>query len=289
MGTPGTESPILAESHRESYRLDGYAIVRGLLKPEEAQQLIAHYMALREARFDTGEEIDGRLIEHDPLRTWPRYMHPHRRDAVSMEVLLDPRIRSVLRELFDDEPLAAQSMMYFKPPGSRGHALHQDQYFLRVTPGTCLACWIALDPADVGNGGMRVVPGMGDLPLVCVQPADPEKSWSQITVPLPEGTRAIELELNAGDALFFNGWTPHGSLPNDSEDRFRRCFIGHYVPSGCREVSSWYLPLVDFEGNEVRRQPSGQGGACGVWTETEEGLRLTLVDPDFEQPVKEHE
>ena len=42
------------------------------------------------------------------------------------------------RLLLGREPYAAQTMFYFKPPGARGQALHQDQTPLRVQPGTCL-------------------------------------------------------------------------------------------------------------------------------------------------------
>lgn len=273
----------------DSYRKDGFVIVRNLLPQNEVEDYLEHFMALKESGFDPGENNESRLLPDDPLRQWPRLMHPHRRDPKSLGLLLDVRIRSVLRTILGEDALAAQTMFYFKPPGSRGHALHQDQYFLRVDPGTCHACWIALDPADQENGGMRVVPGMGDLPLMCVKQADPAQSWSQITIPLPEDAKAIELELNAGDALFFNGWTPHGSSTNTSADRFRRSFIAHYVPSSARQVSAWYQPLLDFEGREVTRQVSPQGGPCGVWTEDDGKLSLSIIDPDFEQPRKEHE
>jgi len=242
-------------------------------------------MELKSSAFDPGEDV-SHLAEEDPLRIWQRFMHPHRRDEVSKQWMLDPRIRAILRDLFQDEPLAAQTMMYFKPPGGRGHALHQDQYYLRVDPGTCMGVWLALDRADPENGGMRVVPKMGALPLLCVKPADDAVSWSQITCPLPDEAEAVELELEPGDTLFFNGWVPHGSLPNTSKDRFRRCIIGHYVPAGARQVSSWYHPLVDFEGQEVPKEASPAGGACGVWKE--DGA-VELVDPETHQPALLHE
>jgi hypothetical protein len=281
---------MLNRSQRDSYSRDGFTIVRALFGQGDVSRLVDHYMRLRDQGFDTGEEIEHRLKHDDPLRRWPRLMHPHRRDLVSKAWLLDPRIREVLRSLMGDEPLAAQSMVYYKPPGSRGHALHQDQYFLRVDPETCVAAWIALDPADEENGGMRVVPGFGSLPLLCVEAADDTQSWSAITCPLPEEAKAIAITLAPGDALFFNGWVPHGSLPNRSQDRFRRNLIGHYVPAGSRHVSSWYLPLMDFDGNEVQREPSTQGGACGVWQEDEVGEhRVAMVDPVTRQPTLLHE
>ena len=47
-----------------------------------------------------------------------------------------------LTGLLGNEPYAAQTMVYFKPAGSRGQALHQDNYYLRVHPGTCMAAWM---------------------------------------------------------------------------------------------------------------------------------------------------
>ena len=284
--TPPILNPqMLTPECRQEYAHNGFTIVRSLFNQAEATKLLKHFLTLREKGFDTGENVDY-LKETDPLRQWPRFIHPHRRDETSKRWLLEPRIREILRELFQAEPLAAQTMVYFKPPGARGHALHQDQYYLRVEPGTCMGVWLALERADPENGGMRVVPGFGALPLLCVQPADAAVSWSEVTCPLPAEAEAIELELDPGDTLFFNGWVPHGSLPNRSAGRFRPCVIGHYIPSTARRVSSWYLPLIDPEGNDAMREPSEAGGNCGVWTEAG---TIEMVEPKSEQPAQQHE
>jgi hypothetical protein len=62
----------------------------------------------------------------------------HRWDITSLRWLLDPRLGDCLTTLLGVEPYAVQTMLYFKPPGSRGQALHQDNFYLRVQPGTCL-------------------------------------------------------------------------------------------------------------------------------------------------------
>ena len=69
-------------------------------------------------------------------------MHPHRINGLA-RALLDPRPATSWKRCSGEEPLAAQSMFYFKPPGARGQALHQDNFYLRVKPGTCVAAWIA--------------------------------------------------------------------------------------------------------------------------------------------------
>ena len=94
------------------------------------------------------EPIPADQAKDDILKQYPRIMHPHRFNEVARRYLLDARLGTILADLFQEEPLAAQSMLYFKPAGGRGQALHQDNFYLRVEPGTCIAAWVALDPAD---------------------------------------------------------------------------------------------------------------------------------------------
>ena len=110
------------------------------------------------------------------------------------------------------EPYAAQTMFYYKPPGARGQALHQDQTPLRVHPGTCLAAWMAVDDCDEENGCLQIVPRTHDLPRLCTIEADTTLSFSASTVPLPPGSEPAEpVIMKAGDIVFFNGQVIHGS------------------------------------------------------------------------------
>ena len=108
-----------------------------------------------------------------PRRSTPR---PHGAPAALVRARFPPAVREVLETLFDEEVLAAQSMFYFKPPGARGQALHQDNFYLRVEPGTCVAAWVACDVIDRDNGGLEVVPGTHRMDLFCPEEADAEVS-----------------------------------------------------------------------------------------------------------------
>lgn len=88
----------------------------------------------------------------------PIKIHPHRWDTVSRQYMLDPRVMSVLVALAGEDVYAVQRMLYFKPPGARGQSTHQDQFYLQVKPGTCIAAWTALDSCDEENGAMMVAP-----------------------------------------------------------------------------------------------------------------------------------
>ena len=93
----------------ERFERDGYLIVRGLVPPEEAATLRDYYMDIHARRAIPG--YDDGLPESDILHEYPRLVHPHRRDELSRRYMLDPRIEAVLRALFGEAPLAAQSMV----------------------------------------------------------------------------------------------------------------------------------------------------------------------------------
>src|SRR5256885_342100 len=104
-----TEAMHLTQDQIAQFERDGYLIVPGLLANEEAVALREHFMELHAAgpveplfRPIALEACDG-----DVLRHYPRFMHPHRVDELSMRAMLDDRFRIILRDLFGEEALAA--------------------------------------------------------------------------------------------------------------------------------------------------------------------------------------
>ncbi|MFF6782906.1 phytanoyl-CoA dioxygenase family protein [Streptomyces sp. NPDC012510] len=245
---------------------NGYLVARGLFSPAEIEELCERFEALR-----AGGPIPGHFQPRpptedgpaDPLHLYPRVMHPHRIDELSLRVLLDTRLRDILEWLLGEEVLAAQSMFYFKPPGARGQALHQDNFYLRVEPGTCVAAWIACDVIDPANGGLEVVPGTHRMDLFCPEEADEELSFVREYVPPPPGLSPVPVGMAPGDVLFFNGSLVHGSQPNRTADRFRRSFIGHYVGRSTERIGRYY-DVLTMTGDSVPLPESEGAGPCGT-------------------------
>jgi len=262
----------------------GYVVVPGLFGREECEQIRDHFMEIRKSPTpmdDVGIEIGG----EDPLKAFPRIIHPHRWDELSMRWMLDPRLREVMTGLLGEEPIAAQTMFYFKPPGARGQALHQDQKYLRARPGTCVAAWLAIDRCDEENGCLQVVPGTQDWPMVCPEGSDINESFTHDQVPLPPGYTPVPVIMEPGDVLFFNGSIVHGSFANRSSDRFRRSLIGHYLTADVTEVSQFYVPSYRFDGTPLYLDASPHGGACGTWVERDGGLELEFNDDHQPDPA----
>lgn len=268
---------MLDTTQLEAYERDGYLLVKGLFSREEAERLTEHYMRLREAGSYPGDFGGVDPTSNDPLKRFPRMIHMHRWDETSLRWMIDARLNGVMTALLGREPFAVQTMLYFKPAGARGQALHQDQYYLRVNPGTCMAAWMALDACDEENGCLQVVPGSHNLPVLCTEKADTTVSFTDVTVPIPEGTPVVPIRMEPGDVFFFNGSVIHGSYPNSSKDRFRRALIGHYIAGEAREVARFYHPVLRMDGTEVRLDESPGGGPCGVWTERGGRREVELV------------
>jgi phytanoyl-CoA hydroxylase len=266
-----------AEEIVAAFRTEGYAVVRGLFTPTEVEQLRGHYMALRARGSYPGDTAGVDAASNDPLLRYPRMIHMHRWDETSLRWLLDPRLALWLERLLGEPALATQTMLYFKPPGARGQALHQDQFYLKAHPGTCMAAWLALDATDEENGCLCVVPRTGGLPVLCTRPADTTVSFTDVTVPLPEGVEAVPVCQEPGDVLFFNGSLIHGSGPNRSATRFRRALIGHYVTASSREVARFYHPVLRMDGSVADLGMAEGGGPCGEWREHDGSHRVELV------------
>jgi ectoine hydroxylase-related dioxygenase (phytanoyl-CoA dioxygenase family) len=277
---------LLTDEQVAQFERDGFYVARGLFSAEETAFLRERFMAIQQDALNpestlrpyyqpkTMEEAGGDVLKH-----YPRIMHPHRFDTISTDYMLDARIEGILRALFGEEALAAQSMLYFKPPGARGQALHQDNFYLKVSPGTCMAAWVSLDAADDQNGTLFVVPGSHKLDVLCPHAADLSKSFTTEEVDVPEGMEPVGIDLEAGDVLFFNGSLIHGSYPNITKDRFRRAFICHYVPFSTTEMSDGYYPLHTFAGETLERARAQGGGPCGneEWEAFQAGIAAQLA------------
>jgi phytanoyl-CoA hydroxylase len=256
---------------------DGFAVAPQLLSSDEVSLIRDTFMELAQDGPVPGiSEIKHAAVDtyapSDPLAKYPRMMHPHLHPEfpvgpLARKYMLDSRLHVLLQQLLRDEPLAVQSMFYFKPPGARGQDLHQDNFYLRVKPGNCVAAWIALDDADESNGGMVCVPNTQNLEIACPEKADPARFFTTEHVEPPAGCAPVPVDLKAGDVLFFNGSVIHGSYPNTSATRFRRSMIFHYVPLTTQELSHWYREPMTFDGKVVTIATAAGGGPCGTLSE----------------------
>jgi hypothetical protein len=272
----------------EEFAHTGVYLSRGMFSAEECDAFIDHYMELRkEERPGDFAGVDS--TSEDPWKRYPRMIHMHRWDEISMRWGTDPRLDRQMTELMGESPIFVQTMLYYKAAGARGQALHQDNFYLRAQPGTCIAAWLALDDCDEENGCLQVVRGTQNLPMLCTVAADTKQSFSDVTVQLPEGMAPEPVVMKRGDVLFFNGSVIHGSFPNITKDRFRRSLIGHYISGSSTQVATFYHPAYRMDGSLIELEESPSGSRCGTWVEVDGTPVVELIDVAEHDKIARHE
>ncbi len=247
---------VTVEEYR-AFRRDGFLVVRGLVSPDEIDELRAHTEDIMHGRLT--EQQDGR-VEAPPAGLSPleRALHLvrihmlHRQLELHERYLLHPRVLDVLQALIGPDVLALQTMLFLKPPGREGQGWHQDSYYIPTEPDSLCGAWIAIDDCDEYNGAMwfargsQIEPsypsqsyGHGDRQLADIgwaeKTSDMDDAVNQLA-PVADRYPQVLVPAKAGDVVFFGGHVLHRSKPNRS-DRFRRAFVSHYC--NARAYTSW--------------------------------------------------
>lgn len=218
---------------KAEYDARGYAVVPGLFAADEAVGMIEHYMAMRAEGAKPGDSGGTADRPDDPNHRYPRMINMHNWDGLTEQWATRTDIWCIVGALLEDEPVLRQTMLYFKPPGARGQALHQDEQYITTAP--LLGLWVALDPSDAAVGQMLVAPGSHQHGLLPVEEADTQVSFTHAQAVLAEGMEPRGVDMAPGDGLFFSGKCVHGSYANTTADRWRRSFICHYVSANARD------------------------------------------------------
>ncbi|NKB67415.1 MAG: hypothetical protein GKR89_10170 [Candidatus Latescibacteria bacterium] len=279
----------LATEQIAQYREEGYTVVKGLFDREAIPGMIDHYMAMRAEGAKPGDTGGTDDRPDDPNHQYPRMINMHNWDPASSKWAQRADILAMVRSLIRDEPVLQQTMLYFKPPGGRGQALHQDQQYITTEP--LIGLWVALDPSDRDVGCMTVMPRSHKLGLLEVEKADTQISFTGGQTVKPAQCREVGVDMAPGDGLFFAGKTVHGSYPNTTQDRWRRSFIIHCYWAPRRTVRAASGPariaralksaddkaIAAHAGDGIDNHPNA-GRAEGTQGQAEEKRPQTAVD-----------
>ena len=143
-----------------------------------------------------------------------------------------------------DEPWELmQSMVIMKPPRIGGEVnWHQDGTFLIDEQQRCVGIWIALEDANEDNGCLQFgdTPPQGLCSLFETDHVSGETQMRPLTDALRVPEHPIFAPCHAGDAVIFDGLTPHASSPNRSSQS-RRAITLHFKPAASRWAPTNWL------------------------------------------------
>jgi ectoine hydroxylase-related dioxygenase (phytanoyl-CoA dioxygenase family) len=202
------------------YAEHGYLHVRGLFDGREVEDM-------REALDLILGDVEG--TEHDENHTWKAvaqesvlkgFHDVQYHDAAFTQAAAHPRMLEVLRGLIGPNVQLHHTKMLVKPPEKGApFPMHQDYPYFPHRRHTPVAASVHLDDTTLENGCLRVVPGSHKQ-----GPIEATGESHTLEVPLEDGT---PLPASAGDVVFFNYLTIHGSGVNASR-RMRRNVLFQY-------------------------------------------------------------
>ena len=138
------------------------------------------------------------------------------------ELVTHPRVLDVVEQMIGPNILLHNATYIIKEPRTESHvSWHQDLTFWGLSHDDQVTLWLALSPATLESGCMRMIPGSHKAGMHQHDTTDDETNvlLQGQTVAGIDETKAVMAPLASGEASFHHGWTLHASMPNNSDDR----------------------------------------------------------------------
>jgi non-haem Fe2+, alpha-ketoglutarate-dependent halogenase len=219
---------VLTREQVERFNRDGYLMPFRFFDAAEVADLRAYFDRLL-ARY-VAEGKDSYAISS-----------AHLRHARVWDVLTNPKIVAVVRDLLGPSVIGWGSHFFCKMPGDgKTVAWHQDSSYWPLTPSKAVTVWLAIDDADRGNACMRYIPGTHTLGHLTYQLSETDEAnvLNQTVPDIEKYGDPVDVELRAGEASLHADLLLHGSGANTSNRR--RCGLTlRYTPGDVRAYLGW--------------------------------------------------
>jgi ectoine hydroxylase-related dioxygenase (phytanoyl-CoA dioxygenase family) len=228
---------VVTDADREAFRRDGYVHLRGVMSPEEMDEIEAVYDRFLRREIDvvgkdfndmtTGEhgtDPSGYAIVNVML---PRKYYPEWRGN-----LYEQRTASIAEQLCGEGMTIDFDQLLAKQPG-RDDAVfgwHQDQaYWIDTDDRRTATCWLAVDASTIENGCLQFLPGSHHEPVRPHRPLHQDRTKSHTLITdLRDGDAMRPVPISRGDITMHGEGILHGSGGNTSSDSWRRAYIVAY-------------------------------------------------------------
>ncbi|WP_417385850.1 phytanoyl-CoA dioxygenase family protein [Gimesia sp.] len=216
----------LQRDEHERWQRDGYLIMRHFFAPDEMQILSEEAWKLTYQR-DLIDKMNLRCrfqqTHDDADCLWETFDPVIDLSPLINQVAFDHRLMNLLHDLYGEPACLFKDKLIFKQPGTKGYELHQDWISWPGFPRSFLTVLIPLDAASIENGCTEVFPGYHQEGSLA--PEDGE--YHSLQAGIVEEDKAVPLVMEPGDIAVFDGFTPHRSAPNLSQDWRRQLYLSY--------------------------------------------------------------
>jgi non-heme Fe2+,alpha-ketoglutarate-dependent halogenase len=218
----------LAEAHVAQYRRDGFCFPVPVFSPEEVIDL--------RKQLETFETRQGQVLQGTQrLKTSLLLTGVDR-------VIRAPQILDPVEDLIGPNILCWGVHFWIKEPQTIDYvSWHQDHQYWGLDSAEIVTAWVALSPATIESGCMRMQPGSHTAQLPHQDLFDRTNMLSRgqtITEGIDEAG-AVNILLNPGEMSLHNVRIAHASAPNRSADRRIGIAIRYMPPQTRQQLAAW--------------------------------------------------
>jgi non-heme Fe2+,alpha-ketoglutarate-dependent halogenase len=155
------------------------------------------------------------------------------------DMMRDHRIVDLVEDLIGGNILCWNALFWVKEAGSKSFvSWHQDARYWGLTTKQLVTVWVALSPASVASGCMRVLPGSHRGELLAHRDEYHEDNMltrGQRVAASVDEALAVPMPLDPGQVSLHNVCLAHASGPNTTNER-RIGLSFHYMPTDSRQT-----------------------------------------------------
>ncbi|MEM7571328.1 MAG: phytanoyl-CoA dioxygenase family protein [Bacteroidota bacterium] len=205
----------------EFFAAAGYYHAKGVFGPAEVQILRQDFDRIVQQISASKEELNARWDNQAVMEKLGAaesvILHTNNVQQYSakwMRAFYQENFLAIAGEILGEDIVLHHSKLFQKPAGSGvPFPMHQDWSYFPTRDDSMIAAIIHLSPATDEMGCLRVYPGSHTLGRLA---GSNGQGGGQTLADYPL-ERAVALEAEAGDVVFFHYCTLHGSLPNRSD------------------------------------------------------------------------
>jgi len=242
---------MLNQEQIDQFHRDGFLVVRGMYSPEEMEEISrwtdevasspekpGHYMMYFEASKKDGSRIISRIED---------FVSFHEGFA---KLITRRRMAQAVSDLFGEPAVLFKDKINFKLPGGDGFKEHQDvQAGWDDYAKLHITAMIAIDETNAENGSVEMIPGMHKKGLL-------GKMWAPLTDEDTAHAAYQPVHCKPGDAVFFDSYAPHRSLPNKTDQSRRVLYITFNAASEGDHRKQYYADKRKNYPPDIERDPN---------------------------------
>jgi non-haem Fe2+, alpha-ketoglutarate-dependent halogenase len=222
----------LSRDQIETYERDGFVHPLRIMSTDEARKV--------RAGFEELETLLGRRVEYAAMT--------HLFFRWAFDLSMQPKILNPVQAILGPDLLVQATLILCKHAADPSFvSWHQDYNYTTRESAPTVTAWVAISDSTRQSGCMRAIPGSHRDGIRPHKDTAIENNILTYSLESADDSRAVDIELKAGEMSLHQANIVHGSLANNSNDK-RIGFIIRFVTPQFRTTIN---PVVRARGRDA--------------------------------------